>query len=93
MMTIKEWQGEPTAHSIVHCLLGYVYILSKHHVFSQASVLAKYRMSLFQAASRKSPPICSQQKHPLIRRFPEKHHVAHLSLQRNQEFPLHKKLG
>ena len=28
-------------------------------------------------------------KHHLIRQFPEQHHIAQLSLQRNQEFPLH----
>jgi len=37
----QKRQGEPTPHSLVHvhCLLGYIYTLSKHHVFSPASIL------------------------------------------------------
>ena len=38
--TSEQWQGEPMPNIIVHCLLGYTYTLSKHHVFSQASALA-----------------------------------------------------
>ena len=57
MKTIKELQGEPIPHSIVHCLLGYIYNISKH----QSSALAKYHTSFFQAASRKIPHVCSQQ--------------------------------
>ena len=45
--TSKEWQGEPIPHSIIHCLLGYIYTLSKHHVFSQASTLAKHHIAFF----------------------------------------------
>jgi hypothetical protein len=61
-------------HSIIHCLLGYTDILSKHRVSSQASTLATHHMSFSQAASRKIRCICSQQnilpcvclqKHPL----------------------------
>jgi hypothetical protein len=40
-------------HSIVHCLLGYTHTLSKYHMFSQASVLARHHMPPFQASSRK----------------------------------------
>ena len=44
----RRRQGEPVSHSIiVHCLLGYIYILSKHHMFSQASILAKHYMPYF----------------------------------------------
>jgi hypothetical protein len=52
-------------------------------------------MIFFQAASRKNttcpfsakhPPMCLlQQKHPLIRQFPEKHHITQMGLQRNEE--------
>lgn len=61
MQTSKEQQGEPILHSSVHCLLGYIYPLSKHHVSTQASALPKYHMPLFQAASRKILHVCSQQ--------------------------------
>jgi hypothetical protein len=27
-------QGKPMPHSMAHCLLGYIYALSKHEVFS-----------------------------------------------------------
>jgi hypothetical protein len=59
--TSKDWQGEPIPHSIVHYRLGYTYALSKYHVFSQVSTLAKHHVPLFQAASRKTPCVCSQQ--------------------------------
>ena len=48
MMTNKEWQREPIPHSIIHCLLGYIYTLSKHHMFSQVSTLPKYHMPLYR---------------------------------------------
>jgi hypothetical protein len=35
--TSKEWQGEPIPQTIANCLFGYIYTLSKHHLFSQAS--------------------------------------------------------
>ena len=41
--------------------LDYSYTLPGHHVFSQASALAKHHMPPFQAASRKTPRVCSQQ--------------------------------
>jgi hypothetical protein len=60
-------------------------------------------MFTHQAASRKTPPVCSQQntlshmsasaKHPLTRQLPEKHHMAQLGLQGNQKFPLHMPVG
>ena len=56
-----EWQGEPIPHRGVHCLLSYIYTLSKNHVFAQAPTLAKHHMPLFQVASRKTPRVCSQQ--------------------------------
>jgi hypothetical protein len=41
----KEWQGVPISLTImIHCPLGYIYTLSKHPVFSQASALAKHPM-------------------------------------------------
>ena len=61
MKISKEWQGEPIPQSTVHCLLDYIYILPKHHVFSQASVLAKHYMPLFLATFRKTPHVYSQQ--------------------------------
>jgi hypothetical protein len=89
--TSKEWQGKPILHSGVHGLLNFIYTLSKHHVFFQASALGKHHMPFFQTASQKTtsqfstkhPPMCLlQQKHPLIRQ----HHMTQLSLQRNQKF-------
>lgn len=60
-MTTKELKGEPIPYRIFHCLLGYISTISKHHVFSQMSTLAKHGMLFFQAASRKIPHVCSQQ--------------------------------
>jgi hypothetical protein len=53
MMTSKEWQGEPMTHRLVHCLLGYSYTLSKNHMFSQVSSLAKLHMPLFRQLPEK----------------------------------------
>lgn len=70
-------QGKPIPHSIIHCLLFYIYTLSKRHLFSQVATLRKYHMLFFQATSRKTPRVCPQQnilscewfskKHPFIR--------------------------
>lgn len=87
-MVSREWQGKPMPHSTVHCLLGYISTLSKHHVVSEASTLSKHMLS-FQAASRKTPCVCFSARHPLIKQFPKEHHMAQLSLQRNQKSPLH----
>jgi hypothetical protein len=98
-MTSKEWQGEPIPPSIIHCLLVYIYILSKHHVFSNThsskthalfpGCFQKNTTIFFFLFSAKHPLVCLlQQKHPLLRQFPEKHHITQLSLQRNQKFPL-----
>jgi hypothetical protein len=57
---VSEDQSMARPHCISHCLLGYIYTLSKHHVFSQASSLAKEHTPFFQAASRKTPHFCSQ---------------------------------
>jgi hypothetical protein len=57
-MASKEWQGVSIPSSIVDCPLGYIYILSKHHVFSQASALAKHHMAFYQTASRTTPHVC-----------------------------------
>ena len=51
-ITRKEWQGIPIPSSIIHCLLDYIYILSKHHMFSLASTLSKHHIPLFQTAFR-----------------------------------------
>lgn len=42
----------------------------------------------FPSSFQKAPCVCSQQKHSLFRKFPEKHHMIQLSFQRNQKFPL-----
>ena len=73
----NDQQGESIPHSIIHYLLGYIYTFYKHHMFYQASALAKYHIPFFQAASRKTPTKHSstclfQQKHPFIRQFLEK---------------------
>lgn len=79
---------------MVHCWVA----LSKHHVRFHASVLAKHHISFFLAASRKTPHVCSQQNilpwvylskissHKTVSR---NHHMAWLSIQRNQKFPRH----
>jgi hypothetical protein len=58
---ISKDQGRPAksgkvkqCHSIVHCPLGYIYTLSKHHVSSQVSALAKHHMPLSQTDSRRT---------------------------------------
>jgi hypothetical protein len=95
--TSKEWQGEPMPHSITHYLLGYIYTPSKHHMLSHVSALVKHHIPFFPGSFQKNT-ICLfsakhpatyllQQKHPLIRQFPEKHHVTQSSLQRNQKPP------
>ena len=80
MMTSKEWQGEPIPQSIVHSLLGYIYTLSKYHLFSQASALEKHHMPPFQAAIKntmslflaKHPPTCVlQQEYSLMKNMSE----------------------
>jgi hypothetical protein len=74
MMTSKEWQGVPIPPSIIHYLLGYIYTLFMHHLFTQASALEKHHMSFLQDASRQNTTCLLQQKHPIIRQFPGKHH-------------------
>lgn len=49
--------------STIHCLLGYAYTLSKHHMSSRVSGPAKHHVPFHQAASRERPRVCSQ--HPL----------------------------
>jgi hypothetical protein len=41
-MTNMEWQGVPMPSSIVHCLLGYIYISSKCHVSFYVSSTEKH---------------------------------------------------
>ena len=76
----QEVQREPIPHSVVHCLLGYIYILSKHHMFSQASVLAKHYKPPFSGSFQKNTTCLLQQN---------TWHNQLYGLQRNQKFPLH----
>ena len=95
-----EWQGKPIPHSIIRCLLGYIYTLSKHHVISQVSGLPKTPHALFPACFRKNttglfstkypPKFLLQQKNRYITQFQEKYHMRQLSVQRNQKFLLHR---
>ena len=82
-------------HTLIHCLLGYTYTLSKNHLSSHVSALAKHRMPFSQGVSRKhyvsvlpkaSSCVSASAKHPLIRQVPGKHHMTQPSLQRNQKF-------
>ena len=59
----QRMAGKPIPSSSVGCPLGYIYTLSKHHMFSQASsTLAKHHIFLFlQAASRKTSCVRFQQ--------------------------------
>lgn len=52
----KENQG----HSVIHCVLGYISNLSKNHISFQVPALAKHHMLFLQAASWKTPHLCSQ---------------------------------
>jgi hypothetical protein len=76
IMTSKEWQGEPIPESVVskewqgkpiipynsiHSLRDYIDTLSKHHMFFQTLALPKHHMPFFQAVSKKTPCVCSQQ--------------------------------
>ena len=95
----KAQQSEPMLHPCHPLSVGLYLYTFQFHLFSQTSTSAKHHMIFFQAASRKNttcpfsakhPPMCLlQQKHPLIRQFPEKHHMTQLSFQRNQKFSLY----
>jgi hypothetical protein len=74
--TSKESQSQ----TFIHCLLGFTYTLSKHHMPSQASAPAKTSHALL--------PDSFPKKTSLIRQCPGKHHMTQMSLQRNQRFPL-----
>jgi hypothetical protein len=93
--TSKEYKVNQ-CQSLVHCLLGYTYNLSKH-IFSQASTLAKYHMPFFQTASRTNTMCLFSAKHPLHVYFSKssshktvsrKNHMTQLSFQQNQKIPL-----
>jgi hypothetical protein len=73
MMTRKELQGEPVLYRDVDHLLGYTFQTS-HALSSIHTCRTSYAIS--QAASRETSLVCSQQKHPLIRQFPEKYHMT-----------------
>jgi hypothetical protein len=64
MKISKEYQGKPMPYSIVHCLLGYIYLLCKHHVFPQAFNLAKLSHALFLGSFQKSITYLFSAKHP-----------------------------
>ena len=66
-------------------------------MFSLASTLSKHHIPLFQTAfrqhhmsvlSKTSSHVSASAKTSSHRYFPKKHHMAHLSLQRNQKFLL-----
>jgi hypothetical protein len=94
---MKSQQGKPSKNQwrpaksskanqcqgAVHCLVGYTYILSKHHVSSQVSSPAKSSHALSLGSIQKNTMCLFSAKHPLI-----KLHMIQLSLQRNQKFPL-----
>jgi hypothetical protein len=48
----------------------------------------KHNLSVLSKTS--SHVFASEKKNPLIRQFPEKHHMTQLHLQRSQKFPLYK---
>lgn len=86
MMVSKEGKANQ-CHSVTHCLLGYTYTLSRHHVLSQTSSLAKHHVPLFLAASRKKnntclfsakhPPMCLPQQNILLWDRFQKHNTWH----------------
>lgn len=56
----KDQQGEQMLN-VVHCLLDYIYTISKHHMSFQATAPANNHKLFEQAASRKIISVCSQQ--------------------------------
>ena len=94
MMTSKEWQGEPIPQVIVlvfvvvHSRFGlYLYPFQTFHILS-SFCSSKMSHALFPGYFPKNTTCIFLAKYPLLRQFPEKHHMAQLSLQRNQKFPL-----
>lgn len=72
----KHWK-HTIARVSSHCLWGlYYYILSEHHVTSQASAMAKYHMHsrrhIISYTFQKNRTCLFSSKHPLIRQFPVK---------------------
>jgi hypothetical protein len=53
-----EWQGEPSPHSIVHCLLDYIYTLFKHQVFPQASIRSSKTSHILFLGSFQKDTMC-----------------------------------
>lgn len=74
-------KDKPVPHSVIYCLLGYIYKLSKHHMFPQVSTLAKYHIPFFRRTqinticlfSAKYPRLCLL----LVMQFPVKHLTSH----------------
>jgi hypothetical protein len=60
MMSSKKWQGKPIPYSVLHCLLGYIYTFSKHHMFSQVSALKNIICPFSRLLLPKKLPVCSQ---------------------------------
>lgn len=85
--TSKECQGEPMPHCHPLSVGLYDYLDQTSRALSSVCS-SKISHSLFPGSFQKNTTCLLQQKHPLIREFPEKHHVIQLSLQRNQKFPL-----
>ena len=85
-------------HSIDHCLLGYFYTLSKHHISSQVSAPTKHHMPFpekhhMSVLSKTSSHMSASARHPLIRQFSKKHLMTEPSLQRNQTLPLQSRIA
>ena len=59
MMTNKERQGIQILSAIICHPLGHINSLSEDHMISHASSLTKHHIPFFQAASRKTPCVCS----------------------------------
>lgn len=72
-----------------HCLWGYIYILSKHHMFSEASASAKHHMPSHMSALTKYPLMCLLQQNILSQDSFQKNTMWKSSFQRNQKFQLH----
>jgi hypothetical protein len=68
---IREESKVNQCQSIICCLLGCTYTVSKRPVSSQASTSAEHHMFFHQAASRETPHAASS-KHPLVRQRSEK---------------------
>lgn len=91
--SIAKWTN-PRASS--HCLSGYTYILSKHHVSSEASGAAKHHMPFHKTVHKNTTCLCHQNvlshasfsKTPLTRQLPKNITWHNWVFQGNPKFPL-----